>query len=136
MFRDILINLISEAIVMLITVLFINRLIERNEARRWKPAKSMFFARLFGTLDNFLGVMLHPDFLKVERGAARFYHLQHHGLYQGSYGEIPTDVVKKQFKRKGSIFWRPHQDGVRRLKEIKESLELILASSLPLRNRT
>ena len=134
MFRDILINLISEAIVMLITVLIINRLIERNEARRWKPAKSMFFARLFGTLDNFLGVMLHPDFLKVERGAARFYQFGSTTVYtNGRYGEIPTDVVEKAIQEEGQhLLETSSRMGCEALKEIKESLELILASSLPL----
>jgi hypothetical protein len=54
MLSDFLLNLLAEAIGILVTVLIIDRFIKRAESRRWELSKNLLYAKFFKYLENFL----------------------------------------------------------------------------------
>lgn len=67
MAQDLLLNLIAEMIGIIVTVLIIDRMIQRREQKRWLPSKHYVHARLFEIIDNFLDSTFPPRFTRLTK---------------------------------------------------------------------
>lgn len=53
-FENLTLNIITEVLGIIVTVLIIDRIIKRNEDRRWKPVKSALFVEVFRSIQDIL----------------------------------------------------------------------------------
>ncbi len=133
MFQDLLLNIISEAIGILVTVFIIDRIIQRNEIMRWKPAKCLYFARLLGILENFLNLFLRAEFLADKKGEPRFYEFGKTMVYTtGNYHQIPPDIIEGALQGENKFLMDAVAQDENEIKDVQNGLELLLATSLPL----
>jgi len=79
-FTDLLLNLSSEAIGIIVTVFVIDQLAKRREAKKWLPAKKYAHAHLMTELDKFLNHILSSVFEYETKGESVFY----------KYGDVPV----------------------------------------------
>lgn len=64
-FQDLGLNLLSEVIGIVITVFLVDKVIQRREEKRWKPAKHLVYAKLLKLIDSFTGELFPMEYLKI-----------------------------------------------------------------------
>ncbi len=69
--ENLTLNIITEVLGIIITVFFVDRIIKRNDNRRWKPVKSVLFAEVFRSIQDIL-YQMPIDFVTTSRGGYLF----------------------------------------------------------------
>ncbi len=65
--ENLTLNIITEALGIIVTVLIIDRIIKRNDEKRWKPVKSALFAEIFRSTQDIL-YQMPREFTKTSNG--------------------------------------------------------------------
>lgn len=71
-FEDLILNLISEAVGIIVTILIIDRLIKGQEIRRWKPATGQLLSDLLNITDELIFVLLPKQLRKISSVTYKF----------------------------------------------------------------
>jgi hypothetical protein len=98
---DLLLNVITEALGIIVTVFFVDRLLKKREEARWKPSKSLAYSKLVETTSEIIKVFLTTSLLeKYDYVCYRF-----DTSYAGPAFEIAdVDLVKERSSKEMTDF--------------------------------